>query len=73
MKIKMMDAFLRRRGNNTILCLIYDDQDDGRILNVVRKQQYILLPDPIAFLNDELKVELGMKSTEEEKEDYAKF
>jgi hypothetical protein len=28
---------------------------------------------PIAFLNDELKAELGMKSKKEEEEDDAKF
>jgi hypothetical protein len=34
----------------------YEDQDDGRILKAARKQQYIMFPAPIAFLNDELKV-----------------
>jgi hypothetical protein len=29
-----------------------DDQDDGRILKAVQKQQYIMFPSPIAFLND---------------------
>jgi hypothetical protein len=38
---------------------IYDDQDDGCILKAARKQQYIMFPAPIAFLNVELKVELG--------------
>jgi hypothetical protein len=38
----------------------YEDQDDGRILKAARKQQYIMFPDPIAFLNDELKAELGI-------------
>jgi hypothetical protein len=33
----------------------YEDQDDGRILKAARKQQYIMFPAPIAFLNDELK------------------
>jgi hypothetical protein len=51
----------------------YEDQDDGRILKAARKQQYIMFPDPIAFLNDELKSELGMKSKKEEEEDDAKF
>jgi hypothetical protein len=51
----------------------YEDQDDGHILKVVRKQQYIMFPAPIAFLNDELKSELGMKSKKEEEEDDAKF
>jgi hypothetical protein len=40
----------------------YEDQDEGRILKAERKQQYIMFPAPIAFLNDELKAELGMKS-----------
>jgi hypothetical protein len=39
----------------------YDDQDDGRILKVARKQHYIMFPATIAFLNDKLKAELGMK------------
>jgi hypothetical protein len=51
----------------------YEDQDDGRILKSTRKQQYIMFPDPIAFLNDELKAEIGMKSKKEEEEDGAKF
>jgi hypothetical protein len=53
----------------------YEDQDDGRSLKAERKQQYIMFPAPIAFLNDELKSELGMKSKkeEEEEEDDAKF
>jgi hypothetical protein len=29
----------------------YEDQDDGRILMAARKQQYIMFPAPIAFLN----------------------
>jgi hypothetical protein len=33
----------------------YDDQDDGHILKAARKQQYIMVPVPNAFLNDELK------------------
>jgi hypothetical protein len=48
----------------------YEDQDDGR---TTRKQQYIMFPAPIAFLNNELKAELGMKSKKEEEEDDAKF
>jgi hypothetical protein len=44
----------------------YDDQYDGRVLKAARKQQYIMLPAPISFLNDELKAELGMKSKKEE-------
>jgi hypothetical protein len=51
----------------------YEDQDDGRILKAARKQQYIMFPAPIAFLNEELKAELGMKSKKEEEEAYAKF
>jgi hypothetical protein len=44
----------------------YEDQDDGRILKAGRKQQYIMFPAPSAFLNDELKSELGMKTKKEE-------
>jgi hypothetical protein len=52
----------------------YEDPDDGRILKAARKQQHIMFPAPIAFLNDELKAELGMKMKKEEKEmDDAKF
>jgi hypothetical protein len=51
----------------------YEDQDDGLILKAARKQQHIMFPAPIAFLNDELKAELGMKSRKEEEEDDAKF
>jgi hypothetical protein len=51
----------------------YEDQDDGHILKVARKQQYIMFPAPIAFLNDELKAELEMKSKKEEETDDAKF
>jgi hypothetical protein len=50
----------------------YDDQDDGRILKAARKQQYIFFPAPIAFLNDELKAELGMKTKKDNEEDDAK-
>jgi hypothetical protein len=46
----------------------YEDQDDGRILKAASKQQYIMFPAPIAFLNDELKAELGMKMKKEEEE-----
>jgi hypothetical protein len=45
----------------------YEDPDDGRILNAARKQQYIMFPAPIAFLNDKLKRELGMKTKKEKK------
>jgi hypothetical protein len=51
----------------------YEDQDDGRILKAARKQQYIMFPAPIAFINDELKAELGMKLKKEEEEDDAQF
>jgi hypothetical protein len=51
----------------------YEDQDGGRILKAASKQQYIMFPAPIAFLNNELKAELGMKSKKEEEEDDAKF
>jgi hypothetical protein len=52
----------------------YEDQYDGRIFKAARKQQYIMFPAPIAFLNDELKAELGMKMKKEEEEtDDAKF
>jgi hypothetical protein len=52
----------------------YEDQDDGHILKAARKQQYIIFPASIDFLNDKLKVELGMKSKKEEEETYdAKF
>jgi hypothetical protein len=42
-------------------------------LKAARKQQYIVFPPPIAFLNDELKAELGIKSQKEEEESDAKF
>jgi hypothetical protein len=52
----------------------YEDQDERRIVKAARKQQYIMFPAPITFLNNELKGELGMKSKiEEEEEDDAKF
>jgi hypothetical protein len=51
----------------------YEYQDDGHILKTARKQQYIMFPDPSAFLNDELRAELGMKSKKEEEEDDAKI
>jgi hypothetical protein len=51
----------------------YEDQDCGLILKAASKQQYIMFPAPIAFLNYELKAELGMKSKKEEEEDDAKF
>jgi hypothetical protein len=52
----------------------YEDQDDGRILKAARKQQYIMFPAPISFLNDKLKAELGMKTKKEEEDsDGANF
>jgi hypothetical protein len=39
----------------------YEDQDDGHILKAPRKQQHMMFPAPITFLNDELRAELGMK------------
>jgi hypothetical protein len=51
----------------------YEDQDGGRILKAARKQQYIMFPAPVAFLKDELKAELGMKSKKDEEEDDANF
>jgi hypothetical protein len=46
----------------------YEDPDDGHILKAARKQQYIMFPAPIYFLNDKLKAELGMKTNKEEEE-----
>jgi hypothetical protein len=40
----------------------YDNQDDGLILKVARKQEYIMFPSTIAIFNDELEAELGIKS-----------
>jgi hypothetical protein len=39
----------------------------------LRQQQYIMFPATIAFLNNELKGELGMKWKKEGKKDDAKF
>jgi hypothetical protein len=50
-----------------------DDQYDGRILKAARKQQYIMFPAPISFLNDELKAELGMKTKKDDEEDDTTF
>jgi hypothetical protein len=50
----------------------FDDQDDGWILKAARKQQYIMFPLSIAFLNDELKAELGMKTNKDDEEDDTK-
>jgi hypothetical protein len=38
----------------------YNDQDDGHILKAAQKQQYIMFPAPISFLNNEFKEEVGM-------------
>jgi hypothetical protein len=51
----------------------YDDHGDGRILNAARKQEYIMFPAPIAFLGDELKAELGMKTKKDEEEDDVNY
>jgi hypothetical protein len=40
-------------------------EDDGPIMKVERKQQYIMFPSPISFLDDELKAVLGMKAKKE--------
>jgi hypothetical protein len=40
------------------------EEDDGRIMKAAWKQQYIIFPAPISFLDDELKGELGMKAKE---------
>jgi hypothetical protein len=50
-----------------------DDQDDGRILKATRKQHYIMFPEPIQFINDELKAELGMKTKKDGQEDDTTF
>jgi hypothetical protein len=44
------------------------EEDDGRIMKAARKQQYIMVPPPISYLDDELKAELGMKA-KKKKED----
>jgi hypothetical protein len=44
-------------------------EDDGRIMKVARKQQYIMFPAPISFLDDELKAKLGMKAKREKEEE----
>jgi hypothetical protein len=51
----------------------YDDQDDGRILKAAKKQQYIMFPAPISFLNEEFKAELVMKTMKDDEEDDSKF
>jgi hypothetical protein len=44
-------------------------EDDGRIMKAARKQQYIMFPAPISFLDDGSKAELGMKKKEKDKEE----
>jgi hypothetical protein len=44
------------------------EEDDGRIMKAASKQQYIMFPAPISFLDDELKAEIDMKA-QKEKED----
>jgi hypothetical protein len=51
----------------------YIDQDDGHILKDGWKQQYIMFPVPIAFLNDKFMAVLGMETKKEEEEDDAKL
>jgi hypothetical protein len=51
----------------------YDEQDDGRILKVARKQQCIMFPASTAFLNDKVKAELDMKTKKGEDEDEVQF
>jgi hypothetical protein len=46
----------------TVLSKHNYEEDDGRIMKAARKQQYIMFPAPISFLDDELKAELGMKA-----------
>jgi hypothetical protein len=44
-------------------------EDGGRMMKAARKQQYIMFPAPISFLDDDLKSELGMKKKKKEKEE----
>jgi hypothetical protein len=44
-------------------------EDDGRIMKAARKQQYIMFPAPISFLDEELKAELGMKAKKGKEEE----
>jgi hypothetical protein len=46
------------------------EEDDGRIMKAARKQQYIMFPAPISFLDDKLKAELGMKAKKEKRRRY---
>jgi hypothetical protein len=47
----------------------YEDQDEGHIMKAARKQQYIMFPATIYFLNNELKTELGTKSKKDKEDD----
>jgi hypothetical protein len=40
-------------------------------MEVARKQQYIMFPAPISFLDNELKAELGMKAKKEKEEEMS--
>jgi hypothetical protein len=51
----------------------YNDQDDRRILKATRKQNYMMFPVQISFLNDELKAKLGMRTKKEDEEYDTKF
>jgi hypothetical protein len=64
--------FKRRRKMTVHSKINYDDQDDGRILKAARKQHHIMFPAPIAFLNDELKAKIGMRTKKDDIEDDTK-
>jgi hypothetical protein len=51
----------------------YEDQDDGCILKAARKQSYIMFPDPIAFLSDDLNAEAGMRQKKRKKNMRQRF
>jgi hypothetical protein len=53
----------------TVLSKHNYEEDDGRIMKAARKQQYIMFPAPIYFLDHELKAELGMKAKKEKEEE----
>jgi hypothetical protein len=46
-----------------------ENYEDFRIMKVARKQQYIMFPAPIFFLDEELKAELDMKVKKEKEEE----
>jgi hypothetical protein len=48
------------------------EEDDRRIIKAARKQRYIMFPDPISFLDDKLKAELGMKAKKEKEDETSK-